>query len=108
MEGKTGDLIERIKEGLANLKERTDCNVLRFKDQLWIIEEAFSRFEKTGNQDARNHLIDLFMKTNSASLEGEPAFDSSIWNANIQAKGKMTTLGDLLWELKDLTGEKAN
>lgn len=96
------DKIEKIHEGINNLEERTNLNVLRFKDRLWLIKHAIDDYRKRRNIDSINHLLAIFQETSIASLEGSEAYNESIWNANIEVSGKQTTLGSLLNELKEL------
>lgn len=94
--------IEKIHEGINNLKSRTDFNVLRLKDRLWEIEHVVNDYRKRKNIDSVNHMLSVFMETNVASPEGSNTYDESIWNANIEASGKQTTLEELFWKLKEL------
>jgi len=97
------EIVGKIEEGLGNLKNRKDFNTLRHKDRVWEIETPLSILKRDGAQapEAIEHLVDIFMKTSTVSVEGEAAFNSTIWNANVQVAGKMTTLGGLFTELRE-------
>jgi len=97
------DLIEKIHEGITNLKQRTNFNVLRLRDRLWEIEHTVNNYRKRKNPDFITHMLEIFQETSIASPEGSEAYNESIWNANIEVSGKQTTLGELFWELKELT-----
>lgn len=48
------------------------------------------------------HALSIFWDTGIAAAEGADAYDETIWDANVQARGKMTTVGDLFHDLQDL------
>ncbi len=103
---KTRLIIQNIEEGLENLKNRTDFNVLRQNDKVREIETALELYKKTENPDALVHLVDIFKKTGAAMMQGETSFDSTIWNANVQIGGKMTILEDSFWKLRDIVDKE--
>ena len=102
MNNNIDDLITRIEEGFNNLRKRTDFNSLLFRDQLWVLETALEKAKSAQKQDALNHMWDFFKRTASRVLEGSDANNNSIWDANIQVEGQMTTLGELFLELKEI------
>ena len=96
------EVVEKIHEGLNNLKDRTNYNNLRYKDKLWIIEVAIEKYREHGDKDELAHAVDIFRETNSVAMEGEATFNTTIWNSPVQAMGKMNTIGDLFDELESL------
>lgn len=98
---KIAPIIEKISEGLENLKSRTNFESLRHKDRVWEIETAINLYKKTNNPDALDHMVSIFKKTGAVMMEGEDSFDSTIWNANVQVQGEMEQLENLFWELRD-------
>lgn len=102
MNNNISDQIEKIHEGIANLKQRTDFNILRSRDKLWLIEHAVDDYRKRKNPDSITHMLEIFQETNIAFPEGSETYNESIWNANIDVSGKQTTLGKLFDELREL------
>ena len=96
------DQIEKIHEGIANLKQRTNFNVLRLRDRLREIEHTVNDYRKRRNIDSVTHMLEIFQETSIASPEGSEAYNESIWNANIDVSGKQTTLEELFTELREL------
>lgn len=99
------EIVEKIHEGLRNLKSRTNYNSLRHIDKVWIVETAIEKYREHDDQDGLAHAMNIFHETNSAAIEDEAVFKATIWNAMVQAKGKMTTLGDLFSELESVLFE---
>lgn len=98
--------VEEIHEGLQNLKNRTDYNVLRHNDRVWLVEQAIDKYRDHGEEEGLKHALDIFHETAGLATEGEAAYDVTIWDASVQARGKMTTLDGLFGELEDLFFDK--
>lgn len=96
------DQIEKIHEGITNLKQRTDFNILKLNDRLWLIKNVVNHYRQRKKIESVEHLIEIFLETSIASPEGSEAYNESIWNANIEVRGKQTTLGELFDELRKL------
>ena len=96
------ELIEKIHEGISNLKNRTNFNILRIRDRLCEVELAVNDYRKRENSDAINHMITIFTETNTSCPEGSSAFNDSIWNADVEVSGKQTTLEKLFLDLDEL------
>jgi len=94
--------VEEIHEGLQNLKNRTDYDVLRHNNRVWIIEQAINKFRDHDEEEGLKHALDIFHETAGLAMEGEATYDVTIWDASVQARGEMTTLDELFGELEDL------
>lgn len=90
----------RFQEGLSNLRERADFNVLVHYGRVWEIEAAVEKFGGAQEPEAIRHALSIFHETSGPAIEGSNAYDNTIWDANIQVLGKMTTLDDLFTELE--------
>lgn len=101
MENDINSQVEKIHEGITNLKRRTNFNILRLHERLWEIEHAVNDYRKRNSMDSINHMLEIFKETGSASPEGAIAYNESIWNANIEVSGKQITLGKLFDELRE-------
>lgn len=95
--------IEKIMEGIENLKERADFNKLRLKESLLEIEKTINLYKSNRDRSVMEYLLkDIFMNQVSASTELESSFNSTIWNASVQSLGRITTLNDLFFELREI------
>ena len=99
--------VEAIHEGIQNLQKRTDFNELLYRDKLWLLETGIEKFRSHGQIEGLRHVISIFQETAGLRTEGEGAYDNSIWDANIQSNGSMTTLEELFSELQNLLTEYA-
>ncbi len=106
MEDKIKVKVEEIHEGIQNLKERTDFDVLRHKERLWEVETGINKY-RIGQQqlDGLRHALSIFQETAGLTTEGADAYNETIWDANVGARGKSTTLDQLFDELQQLVTE---
>ena len=93
-------------EASANLRDKPNFQSLRFSDRLKSIENDALEFLRTGKFDRLNAIRQINLETNSSHLEGSAAFDTSIWDTEVNAKGKSITLDELAWDLSELSNEK--
>ncbi len=92
--------VEEIHEGIQNLKNRTNFKVLRHKDRLWEIETGINKYRQHDQIDGLKHALNIFHETAGLTTEGAAAYDETIWDANVQVRGKMTILDNLFYELE--------
>lgn len=98
--------VNEILEGIANLKERTDFNILEHRNRLWEVETGINKYVEHGEIEGLRHALQVFHETAILSKEGANTFDETIWNANVQVKDKMTLLDFLFSDLEKLVGEE--
>lgn len=102
MDDKIKEKVEEIHEGIQFLKNRADFDALNHKDRLWEVESAINQYRDHDKIEGLRHALSIFWDTNIAAAEGADAYDVTIWDANVQARGKMTALDDLFHDLQDL------
>ncbi len=105
MDNKIAKKIDEINEGLHNLKERTDYNVLDHKNYVQEIENKIRHYQVHKQINALKDVIDLYKRTSLLKKEGARAFDETIWDANVEVRGKMTILDHLFYELDMLIND---
>lgn len=95
--------IKKIDEGIKSLKSKDIFSTLTYKERLWEVETAVTKYNEGSQQeDAVEHLINLYKQMTSASKDGENSFNSTIWNSIIFVSGKQVTLDKLVGELNGL------
>jgi len=94
------NIIEKTEEGLNNLKGKPNHINLLLIDKLIEIQTNVENYKKSNDIGNILGLIRLFHETSGPSLEGANVYDTTIWNANIEVSGKLTTLDDLFCELE--------
>lgn len=105
MDDSLKEKVGEIREGVANLKGRTDFNILEHKDRLWEVETGINKYVEHGEIEGLRHALQVFHETAILNKEGANTFDETIWNANVQVKGKMTLLDFLFTDLEKLVSE---
>lgn len=93
-------VLDKIEEGLSNLKQKTIYNTLRNINSVDFLVSGVQYYKKSHNPDYLKGLIDEFYKTSIATPEGTATYDESIWNTNIEVQGKFTTLDEVFEELE--------
>lgn len=108
LEDKIKEKLVEIDEGINNLKSRTNFNVLLYRERLWEVESTLNKYKSHDDIRGLNHALQIFKETAGLRPEGAPAYDNSIWDANIQVRGEIRTLEELFSELEDLIREDHN
>lgn len=104
-EDKIKEKLEEIDEGINNLKDRTDFNILMYQNRLWEVESTLNKYKDHGDVRSLNHALQIFKETAGLHPEGAPAYDNSIWDSSVQVRGEIRTLEELFSELEDLIHE---
>lgn len=102
---KIEERVEEIHEGIQNLKNRTDFETLMHKDRLWKVESAVNQFRDHKETEGLREALIIFRETAGLHPEGVNAYNVTIWDANVQARGKMTTLAKLFDDLEELVSQ---
>lgn len=98
--------IEEIHEGMQNLKLREDFDTLMYKERLTEVESGINKYRDHNDLEGLKRAISIYRETSTFSPEGAPAFDGTIWDANIQVRNKMTILDFLFSELDELVNQE--
>ena len=101
----TKEKIEEVHEGLQNLKKRTNFDILKSKERLWEIETGINNYREHNDIEGIRHALGIWRETSGPATEGASAYDETIWDANVQVRGKMTILDSLFNDLQDLIEE---
>lgn len=94
--------VEEIHEGIQNLKKLDNFNSLKNSERTEEVEKLIDGYRQKSNIEALKHAWNIFIETSIAAAEGSMAYDETIWNANIIARGKSTTLEYLFNDLQEL------
>ncbi|OGK62601.1 hypothetical protein A2334_03495 [Candidatus Roizmanbacteria bacterium RIFOXYB2_FULL_38_10] len=105
MENKIKEKVDEIHEGIQNLKGRTNFSILLHKDRLWEVETGINKYREHNQIEGLRHAIQAFHETAILSREGAAAYNETIWDANVQVRGKMTVLDQLFHDLEMLVLE---
>lgn len=97
--------VEEIHEGIQNLKNRTDFDILEHKERLWEIEIGIDKYREHNEIDGLKHALQVFREAATLSKEGAATYNETIWNANVQVKSEMVILDELFSKLEDLIQE---
>ena len=102
---KIKEKIEEIHEGLQNLKERTDFQTLMHRNRLWEVISGIDQFSDHNRMEGLQNALSTFRETAGLHPEGVNAYNVTIWDANVQARGRMTTLAELFGDLEELVSQ---
>mgnify|MGYP001599404405 FL=1 len=70
------------------------------------IETGVKKYWEHQQIDGLRHALGIFQETAGLATEGAAAYDETIWDANVEVKGKATTLDELFSKLQELVAER--
>ncbi len=76
-----------------------------YKERLWEVESGINQFIDHDRIEGLQGALSTFRETAGLHPEGVNAYNVTIWDANVQARGRMTTLSELFNDLEELVSQ---
>lgn len=99
------DLAEQASEGINNLESKDNFDSLKMKDLVPKLKEQIEDYRGNKTMESLSEALKTFRSTSGLTTEGADTYNVTIWDTNVEVRGKETMLDDIFSKLGQLEVE---